>query len=369
MIIEKNRIVVRETDTLLAFSDRLNEMSPAALASITTLEWRKRAMLRYPPLSALPNLERIIVDSPKITKLAFSSAKSLRYLELINVTSIGAYAFFDCKNLKTLILPRELCSIAENAFLGCESLTDIRIPPDNAGGYKVIEGSLLTSGAHLLYLSPANIIGGAMRIPQGTVSAEKSTFAHIDRGAVTAISLPDTYTAQITFFARQCPALQRFAVAPGNSRYGVIDGILCSADKTKLSFIPRAYPNKEIVLPCTIDGFDPDSRLAVQDIDIDSLVFMGDVKMGIETHFFKARIKTLQFHGNVIFDRQVSPFSLCEIGVIDFCATACFTGRRCISRHPPTHDIDTVFCDSGWAPSLCAELNAWGIKPPRIIAN
>ncbi len=41
------------------------------------------------------------------------------------VTSIGAYAFFDCKNLREIALPSTLRSVGECAFTGCSSLASV----------------------------------------------------------------------------------------------------------------------------------------------------------------------------------------------------------------------------------------------------
>lgn len=49
-----------------------------------------------------------------------------------NVTSIGSYAFYNCKNLKKVSIPNTVTSIGEYAFYGCESLVDISLPKDLA---------------------------------------------------------------------------------------------------------------------------------------------------------------------------------------------------------------------------------------------
>ena len=44
------------------------------------------------------------------------------------VESLGAYAFYQCKNLQSVSLPEGLRSIGRAAFLGCESLQNVLIP-------------------------------------------------------------------------------------------------------------------------------------------------------------------------------------------------------------------------------------------------
>ena len=44
------------------------------------------------------------------------------------VTTVGIYAFYECKNLTSVSLPDSLISIGDHAFFDCESLTKITIP-------------------------------------------------------------------------------------------------------------------------------------------------------------------------------------------------------------------------------------------------
>ncbi|MBO7134071.1 MAG: leucine-rich repeat domain-containing protein [Bacteroidales bacterium] len=45
-----------------------------------------------------------------------------------SVTSIGASAFYMCKELKSLIIPNSVTSISDSAFYRCEGLTSVKIP-------------------------------------------------------------------------------------------------------------------------------------------------------------------------------------------------------------------------------------------------
>ena len=44
------------------------------------------------------------------------------------VTSIGESAFYDCRELTSLVIPDSVTSIGQNAFDGYNGLTDITIP-------------------------------------------------------------------------------------------------------------------------------------------------------------------------------------------------------------------------------------------------
>ena len=45
-----------------------------------------------------------------------------------SVTSIGDWAFYDCRSFTSITLPESVTSIGNNAFYYCSSLTDITIP-------------------------------------------------------------------------------------------------------------------------------------------------------------------------------------------------------------------------------------------------
>ena len=64
-----------------------------------------------------------------ISSSCFSGCESLTTIEIPgSVTSIGSYAFQNCKNLQTVILNEGIEEISENVFSGCESLTTLEIP-------------------------------------------------------------------------------------------------------------------------------------------------------------------------------------------------------------------------------------------------
>lgn len=53
---------------------------------------------------------------------------SLKTVVITGGTSIGSYAFFDCTNLTTIVLPEGLTSIGNSAFIACSNLTTIVLP-------------------------------------------------------------------------------------------------------------------------------------------------------------------------------------------------------------------------------------------------
>ena len=48
-----------------------------------------------------------------------------------SVTSIGEFAFRDCRKLTNIVIPNSVMSIGDRAFLDCKNLTNIVIDSDD----------------------------------------------------------------------------------------------------------------------------------------------------------------------------------------------------------------------------------------------
>lgn len=94
------------------------------------------------------------------------------------VTSIGNYAFYNCKLLEAIIMPEGLDTIGISAFANCKSLETIIMPE-----------SLVTIGA-TAFLSCTGI--KSISVPMGTVSIGESAFKNCSN--LESVVLPDGIT-------------------------------------------------------------------------------------------------------------------------------------------------------------------------------
>ena len=104
------------------------------------------------------------VHADKLTKVVVSK----------NVTTIGAYAFYNCANLTSVSLPKTLKAIYEYAFAYCKALPKVVIPSKvNTIGISAFSNcSILAS----------------INIPKGVTKINDTTFTRC--GKLTAISIP-----------------------------------------------------------------------------------------------------------------------------------------------------------------------------------
>ena len=113
------------------------------------------------------------------TTLICASGSQKTYNIPSSVTSIGWYAFSDCRSLTSINIPSSVTSIGEYAFSGCSSLPSINIPYSvtSIGGRAFASCSSLTS----------------INIPSSMTSIEWSTFEGCS--SLTSINIPSSVTS------------------------------------------------------------------------------------------------------------------------------------------------------------------------------
>ena len=158
-------------------------------------------------------LSRITVPA-SVTKIgieAFADCRNLTSVTFETVNgaeplTIASRAFLNCASLEKITLPKTLAEIAltkysvtgtvvsvdtaENAFIGCTSLSSIHVASGNAA-YKSVEGVLFSADGKTLLSCPATQVG-KFSIPIGTKTIAPGAFVGCD--GITEVTIPNTVT-------------------------------------------------------------------------------------------------------------------------------------------------------------------------------
>ena len=142
--------------------------------------------------------EVIIPDGvTSIGNFAFSNCKSITSITIPDsVTSIENWAFSSCTNLRSIIIPDGVVSIGRDAFAGCTSLISITIPD-----------SLIDIGRNAFY--NCNSLT-SITIPDGVTSIGKGAFAECKN--LTSVTLPDSITIIGSNTFQSCTSLTSITI-------------------------------------------------------------------------------------------------------------------------------------------------------------
>lgn len=152
-------------------------------------------IIRYHGVGPIVTIPGVINGLPvrSIEPIHFFMEESDTVHQLIiseGVAMVGQGAFGGFRNLTNVVLPKSLATISSGAFAGCSSLPEVAIPE------------------------------GVATIGQGVFD--------------------------------NCRGLERFGVAPGNTAYAEVDGVLFSKDLSRLVHYPSAKPIGHYAIPETV---------------------------------------------------------------------------------------------------------------------
>ena len=139
-----------------------------------------------------------------------------------SVTSIGDYAFYGCKSLKSITIPNSVTSIGSSAFYYCYNLTSITIPNSvtSIGDWAFENCSSLTS----------------ITIGNSVTSIGNQAFSSCS--SLTSITIPNSVTSIGYGAFEGCSSLTSIEVDANNPNYASIDGVLYDKDVTTLIRCP-----------------------------------------------------------------------------------------------------------------------------------
>ena len=147
--------------------------------------------------------------------------------------TIETKAFYGCKGLTSIALPKTVTTIGASAFSGCEKLEAVTFAKD---------ADIKSIGANAFEFSGIKSI----TIPEGVTTIGKEAFSTCD--VLTEVTLPSSLTSMSGEAFKYCSKLANVYVADGNTKYSSINGILLNKDKTTLVLFPPAKANDKFTL-------------------------------------------------------------------------------------------------------------------------
>ena len=137
-------------------------------------------------------------DDPNTTVTSITFAAESR------LTTISAYAFYNCKNLTSITIPASVTSIGNSAFSDCSSLTDITLPE-----------VLTTFGNYVFY----NCTGlTSITIPDSVTSIGDYAFSGCT--GLTSVTIPESVTSIGNGAFFNCTSLTSIIIPEGVTSIG-----------------------------------------------------------------------------------------------------------------------------------------------------
>ena len=151
----------------------------------------------------------------RIADEAFRGCEIITEIIITNgVTSIGDYAFAECTSLERVVIGDGVSEVGCGAFDGCESLLEVNF------------GKKLTSISSYMFARCKSLVH--LDIPSGVTSIGEAAFSFCT--SLVEISLPDNLTAICSNAFIYCASLKKINVSQDNQHFKSINGSLYSKD-------------------------------------------------------------------------------------------------------------------------------------------
>ncbi len=201
------------------------------------------------------------VDAIEIPKTVTRTINGVEYM--YTVTSVGDYAFNECNQLITVMLPSTVTSIGNYAFNRCFKLSNINLNSSvtSIGNYAFSNCKSLTS----------------IELPETLVSIGDGAFNLCM--ALSAVNIPSNVTSIGASVFNVCSNLASITVDPANSSFIGVDGVLYNKDQTTLIKYPQKKSGATYMIPESVTSIGNSSFTSCEALTTmaipDSVTYIG----------------------------------------------------------------------------------------------
>jgi autotransporter-associated beta strand protein len=150
------------------------------------------------------SVDGVLFNKSLTTLLRCPGGRSGKYTIPSGVTSVQAYAFYECFDLASVVVPSSVAAIGGYALSGCSSMTSIDVDAAN-GNYASNGGILYDKAVGLLIQCPGGFSGG-VEMPGSVRGIGPAAFSGCN--GVLRVSVPAGVTSVGSFAFNSCARLQ-----------------------------------------------------------------------------------------------------------------------------------------------------------------
>ena len=229
--------------------DATNQTAEVTYKSYTNYNYNEGWGITTANIPASVTYNEITYSVTSIGNYAFLGCTGLTSVTIPNsVTSIGWMAFYDCSGLTSVTIPNSVTSIGNYAFWGCSGLTGEIVIPNSVTSIEYAAFSGCTGLTSIEIPNSVTSIGdfafsgctGLTSVTIGNSVTSIGDFAFQNCSNWTSVTIPGSVTSIGNGAFQNCTGLISSNVAPDNSNYCSVDGVLFNKDKTTLIQYPGA---------------------------------------------------------------------------------------------------------------------------------
>ena len=219
------------------------------------------SLIQYP--SGKDGDYTVPTDVKYISERAFAEASSLKTVTVSSVNEIGNSAFIDCVSLETVNIAKGTKTICDNAFRGCASLKSVKLPDMLLSIRSNCFRDCVSLETIKLPIKLEDVESssfmGCKSLESITISVYNHNFCSKDgvlytadmtklvkfpEGKTGVLYIPDSLTQIDVTGLMLSGGITSVAVGEGNQNFSVIRNGLYSADGKELKYCPSGYSGK-----------------------------------------------------------------------------------------------------------------------------